>query len=218
LHGGKGKSLQMECVRFWLVRHAIVSPAARAVLYGRMDVGLCTETLALQAARYRALASRLPAHAPLVVTPLRRTRETAEALWRAGYPAVNPVIEPDLTEQDLGQWQGLAHAELPARLIDPAHPFWPLGAAERPPGGESMLDVVVRVGRAMEDLATRHRGREVVIICHGGAIRGALAHALGCSAAAALHFSVPNLGLTILEHLAAGWRVVAVNEASEIVE
>jgi broad specificity phosphatase PhoE len=181
-----------------------------------MDVGLCADTLSQQGARYQALAARLPARAPLVVSPLRRTRETAEALWRAGYPKVDPVVEADLTEQDLGAWQGLAHADLPARLLDPAHPFWPLGAAELPPGGESMDQVVVRVGRTMERLASRTRGQDVVVISHGGAIRAAVAHALGIGAASALHFSVHNLGLTILECLDSGWRVVAVNEGAEI--
>jgi broad specificity phosphatase PhoE len=213
---GKGVFKGMEYARFWLVRHAVVDARARTMLYGRMDVGLCADSVGVQRARYQALAARLPARAPLVITPLRRTRETAEALWRAGYKAADPVIEPDLTEQDLGEWQGLAHADLPARLVDPAHPFWPLGAAELPPGGESMEQVVDRVGKAMDRLAWRYRGQDVAIISHGGAIRAAVAHALGIGAAAALHFSVQNLSLTILERLDAGWRVVAVNEGAEI--
>jgi broad specificity phosphatase PhoE len=206
----------MAFARFWLIRHAIVDARAREILYGRMDVPLCADSLALQPARYAALAARLPAGAPLVITPLRRTRETAAALWRAGYQAGDPRIEPDFIEQDLGEWQGLAHADLPARLRHPAHPFWPLGASELPPGGESMEHVIDRVARAMERLAAQYSGQDLVIISHGGAIRAALAHALGIGASAALHFSVQNLGLTVLERLDAGWRVVTVNEGAEI--
>jgi broad specificity phosphatase PhoE len=206
----------MTCTRFWLLRHAVVSSAARQVLYGRMDVALCAESLDVQADAYRALARRLPAEAVWVVTPLQRTRRTAEAIFGAGYPAVPLHVEPALTEQDLGAWQGLAHADLPARLADPAHPFWPLGDTEIPPGGESMEQVVARVGAAMERLAAAHDGRDVVCVSHGGAIRAAVAHAAGASAASALHFSVHNLGLTVLERFSTGWRIVLVNEGAEI--
>jgi broad specificity phosphatase PhoE len=206
----------MECTRFWLLRHALVSAAARSVLYGQMDVELCAESLELQAETYRRLADRLPRPAAWVVTPLSRTRQTAEAIFKAGYPAAELTVEPSLIEQDLGAWQGLAHADLPARLADPAHPFWPLGAEEVPPGGESMVQVVSRVGLAMERLALAHPGRSVVCVSHGGAIRAALAHAMGASADSVLHFSIQNLSLTVLERFSAGWRVVVVNEGADI--
>jgi broad specificity phosphatase PhoE len=203
----------MDCTRFWLLRHAIVSENARAVLYGRMDVALCEDSLVHQAPTYRTLAARLPRDAVWLVTPLSRTVRTAEAIQRAGYPATEAAVAPGLIEQNLGEWQGLAHADLPARLQSPAHAFWPLGAGETPPGGESMAQVVMRVGETMEALATAYAGRDVVAVSHGGAIRAAIAHAIGADATAALHFSIQNLSLTVLERLATGWRVVCVNEA-----
>ncbi len=193
--------------RFHLIRHALVEESARLVLYGTMDVLLCPDTLAAQADQYRALADRLPRKAAWYVTPLVRTRRTAEAIWRARYPAVAPGVEPDLVEQELGEWQGLAHAELPPLLAEPAHVFWPLSARERPPGGESMQDVVGRVGPAMERLAKAHPGEEVVVVCHGGVVRAALAHAMGVAADAALHLSV-----SVLERHPRAWRIVCVND------
>jgi alpha-ribazole phosphatase len=184
--------------RFWLIRHAIVEIPARSFLYGRMDVSICGTALLEQAASYRAIAGRLPRDAVWLVTPLCRTARTADAIHHAGYPAV----------------QGLPHAELPARLVEPAHAFWPLGATETPPGGESMDQVVARVGETMERLATDHAGRDVVAVSHGGAIRAALAHATGTGAKAALHFAIQNLSLTVLERHAEGWRVVGVNECA----
>jgi len=201
-----------------MIRHAVVSPAARSVLYGRMDVALCADSLHLQAEAYQALAKRLPRGAAWVVSPLTRTRHTAEAIFRAGYPAAELQVEPDLIEQDLGAWQGLAHADLPARLTGQAHPFWPVGAEEVPLGGESMTQVVVRVGLAIERLACVHRGVDIVCVSHGGAIRAAVAHAARASAASALHFSIQNLSLTILERFSTGWRIVQVNEGADIAE
>jgi alpha-ribazole phosphatase len=202
----------MTETRFWLIRHALVEENARAILYGVMDVALCETTLLEQAPMYRALAERLPRPARWVVTPLSRTQRTAGAIFQAGYKRAEPVVEPDLIEQSLGEWQGLPHAELPEKLANPAHAFWPLAADEKPPGGESMLEVVVRAGRALERLAVEHRGEDVVIVSHGGTIRAAVAHALGVAPDNALHLSIQNLSLTRLERHPTGWRVVCVNE------
>ncbi len=202
----------MDETRFWLIRHALVEENARAMLYGTMDVPLCPDTLVAQAEAYRSLAARLPRPAAWVVTPLSRTRLTADALFRAGYPTQPLAVEPDLIEQDLGEWQGLPHADLPPKLRLPAHSFWPLGGEEVPPGGESMAEVIARAGAVMERLAEAHAGADVVIVSHGGAIRAAVAHALGLAADTALHLSVQNISLTRLERHPAAWRVVCVNE------
>ena len=199
--------------RFWLIRHALVSENERARLYGIQDVSLCPDTLLAQAPQYRALADRLPRPAVWGCTPLSRTRRTAEAIFAAGYPVQELHVVPGLIEQNLGEFQGLVHADLPARLSTPAHPFWPLSASERPPGGESMEEVVARVGAAMDALAREHAGLDVVIVSHGGAIRAAVAHAAGIGAQAALHFSVHNISLTRLDCVPGhGWRVACVNE------
>ena len=202
----------MSETRFWLIRHALVEENARGILYGVMDVALCETTLLEQAPMYRALAERLPRPARWVVTPLSRTQRTAAAIFRAGYPHVLPTIEPDMIEQSLGEWQGLPHAELPDKLAKPSHAFWPLAGDEKPPGGESMVEVVARAGTTLERLAVTHPGEDVVIVSHGGTIRAAVAHALGVAPDNALHLSIQNLSLTRLERHPEGWRVVCVNE------
>jgi broad specificity phosphatase PhoE len=198
---------------FWLIRHAMVEEDARNTLYGVMDVGLCPQSLRAQQPVYRALAGRLPKPAQWVVSPLSRTARTAAAIFQAGYPPVALTVEPRFIEQNLGEWQGLAHAALPPKLRRPAHPFWPLAGEERPPGGESMKEVVCRVGQALESLGNEAALEHVVVVSHGGAIRAAVAHAMKIPADAALHLSVQNLSLTCLERSAAGWRVLCVNAA-----
>src|ERR1700739_1637186 len=184
---------------FWLIRHALVDENARAMLYGVMDVPLCETTLLAQGPISQSLARRLPRPANWVVTPLSRTRRTAEAIFRHSYPTARLAVDPDLIEQSLGEWQGLPHADLPERLALPAHAFWPLAGHEKPPGGESMAEVILRVGAAMERLAEIHAGQDVVIVSHGGAIRGAVAHALSIGPDNALHMSIQNLSLTRLD-------------------
>jgi alpha-ribazole phosphatase len=202
----------MTETRFWLIRHALVDENSRAILYGIMDVPLCETTLVEQAPMYAALARRLPRPAVWKVTPLSRTRRTAQTIFDAGYPARELSVEPDLIEQSLGEWQGLPHAELPAKLAIPQHPFWPLAGGEKPPGGESMVEVIARVGVALERLTREHCNEDVVIVSHGGTIRAAVAYALGVHPDNALHLSIHNLSMTSLERHPEGWRVTRVNE------
>lgn len=201
----------MSITRFWLIRHALVEPAARAVLYGTLDVALCPEQLEAERPAFAALAARLPRPAHWVATPLSRTRRTAEAIFEAGYPAQNLLIEPRLIEQSLGEWQGLVHADLPSRLRLPEPAFWPLSGHEDPPGGESLAQVIARAGAAVENLA-KAGAPDIVIVSHGGTIRALLAHAMGVGPDPVLHFSIQNLSLTRLERHPAGWRIVSVNE------
>ncbi|WP_034961423.1 histidine phosphatase family protein, partial [Komagataeibacter kakiaceti] len=69
-----------------------------------------------------------------------------------------------------------------------------------------------RVGACLDRLAGEHAGRDMVVVSHGGAIRAALAHALRIHAETALHFSIQNLALSVIERLPEGWRIVTVNE------
>ncbi|MBY0339105.1 MAG: histidine phosphatase family protein [Acetobacteraceae bacterium] len=196
--------------RIFLVRHALVEPSARLVLYGAMDVALCEAALRQDALLYRWLAARLPQPARWVATPLSRTKATAAAIFAAGYPAQDLVIEEDLMEQHLGEWQGLTHEAFSERLRHPPHPFWPHAAEERPPGGESMEDLRARVGTVVDRLG--ERDGDTVVIAHGGSIRAAIAHALDLTPRQALHFSIKNLSLTRLERRGRDWRVASVNE------
>jgi broad specificity phosphatase PhoE len=188
-----------------------VEENARAMLYGTMDVELCPHTLDRQKPDYQSLAATLPRPAHWYVTPLMRTRHTAQAIINAGYGDAELHVESGLIEQCMGDWQGLPHGDLPQHLAQPAHPFWPLSGTERPPHGESMQDTIARVGPAMERLAAAHQGQDVVIVSHGGAIRAALAHALGIAADNALHISIQNISLTKLDRLPRGWRINTVN-------
>ena len=50
------------------------------------------------------------------------------------------------------------------------------------------------------------------MVTHGGAIRAAIAHALGLTPVQALHLSVQNLSVSVIERHHTGWRIVSVNE------
>jgi broad specificity phosphatase PhoE len=205
----------MTETRFWLIRHAIVAENELGRVYGALDVPLCPENLRAQTPMHAALARRLPPPGPGAVwlaSPLSRTQHTAAAIFAAGYPEQRLLIEPGLIELSFGEFQGLEHHEVPARLTLPPHGFWSMAGEERPPGGESMADGIARVGPMLERLAETYRGMDVIAATHGGIVRAAVAYALRVGADNALHLSVDNLSLTRLDRTPAGWRVACVNE------
>lgn len=184
--------------RFWWLRHA---PVPVSGIVGRQDVDADTS----DRDAFAALAAALPRDLVLVESGLKRCRQTAEALARAGLPLGEPAIFPALAEQHFGDWQGRSWDAIEAPW------FWRAPATATPPGGESFSAVVTRVGPAMVDLCRRHAGRDVLVVAHAGTIRAALAIALGISSAAALQFAVQPLSLTRLSWAADVWSVEMVN-------
>ena len=103
-------------------------------IYGQNDLPAdCADSGALPGA-----GAQLPADALWLVTPLRRTCQTAEALFAAGAPPPAELREePDFLEQHFGSWQGLTYDELAALRDGAAHRFWHAPAVERRPVGRA---------------------------------------------------------------------------------
>lgn len=197
--------------QWWWIRHAPVPDGGR--IYGQRDLDCdCTD-----ANMFAALAKTLPRDAVWLTSQLKRTRQTAAAIMAAmgGADRREPIPVPELAEQDLGDWQGLARAEFFASRTPARHNFWFAPARERAPGGESFCDVVARVGATVERLTAQFRGRAIIAVAHGGTIRAALALALRLDPEAALAFVVEHCSITRIDHLGGDaafcWRIGTVN-------
>jgi broad specificity phosphatase PhoE len=114
-----------------------------------------------------ALHGALPDHVALC-SPALRCRQTATA---AGLQ--QPTIEPAIAECDFGSWAGRTLAEIHASDPEVAT-CWMTDPAARPHGGESLLDVLARVGSWLDACE-----ESAIAITHGGVIKAALVHALG---------------------------------------
>ena len=210
-----GKDSGFVRTRWWWVRHAPVRGDGGRI-YGQSDIACDCSDLHI----FEALAAALPRDAVWVTSHLGRTRQTAEALWRAGYldedaAAPSAIVAPDLAEQNLGAWQGLDRAAFFGEREPTPSSYWFAPADERPPAGESFVDLCTRVAVTIESLTGDHSGRDIIAVAHGGTIRGAIAHALGLDPQSALAFAVDNCSLTRLDHYSgragSGWRVGIVN-------
>lgn len=200
--------------RWWFVRHAPVT-GMEGRLYGSAEVPCDTS----DERAFAALAAKLPADALWIVSHLSRTLKTAEAIRAAGLETPEPVVEPDIREQDFGEWQQLTWDEMERNDPEAYADFWDAPARKAPPGGESFAAVVARTARVLERYTAEHAGRDIVAVCHGGSIRGALAHAMGLSPEGGMAVVVDTLSLTRLDHIDGGllrgrgatWRLLGVN-------
>jgi probable phosphoglycerate mutase len=111
----------------------------------------------------------------IYVTTLQRTHQTAAPL--AGRLGIEPVVEPELREINLGEWEngGLRKASRAG------HPTVARIFAERTwdviPGAEPTADVDARVRRGVTRIAEAHPDQLVVAVVHGGIIGNVLGQA-----------------------------------------
>jgi alpha-ribazole phosphatase len=188
-----------DATHWWWIRHAPV-PGGGTRIFGRRDVDCdVSDTAAL-----RALAAVLPRAAVGVVSPLKRTRQTYDALAEAGAALPQPIVEPDLAEQSFGLWEGLSWPEMDA--ADPAiySAFWADPTRNAPPEGESYAAMLERVAGAIAKITARNAGRDLVCVSHGGTIRAAVATALSLAPETAMAIVIDNLTLTRISYVQGG--------------
>ncbi len=181
---------------WWWIRHAPVR-GAEGRLTGQRDVECDTS----DERSFRALAAMLPGDAIPIVSSLKRTRQTFEAIISAGACMPEPVVEPEFVEQSFGLWEGLGWAEMQARDPDAYAGFWESPTRNAPPEGESFEAQMRRTAAAIERLSGEFAGRDIVAVSHGGTIRAAVAHALGLTPEAAMAIVIDNLSLTRLSQV-----------------
>ena len=192
--------------RWWWLRHAPV-PDPENRIVGRLDPP-CDLS---DTDRLSALARQLPRQSVVVESGLLRCSQTLGAIESAGLTVAPAIVEPALQEQDFGRWQGRRWAELDTKKDPAVADFWRDPATSTPPGGESFVSVIARVGATVREMTRHFEGRDIIAVAHAGTIRAALALALDLSPHAALSFVIDPLSLTRLDSIGEGWRVGGVN-------
>ena len=157
-----------------LLRHGQTEHTPERRYSGRNDLPLSrTGRAEAEAAAVRAGQLGIEV---VISSPIRRTRETAEAVAASLYVPVE--LDDDLVELDFGDLEGLTLDEALA-----AHPLavrrFTADVTVKAPGGESVADVSARVARARRRILDRHAGRTVLVVSHVTPIKLLLAAALG---------------------------------------
>lgn len=115
--------------------------------------------------------------AAIYVTTLRRTVQTAAPL--AERLGLEPIVEPDLREVHLGEWEEGVFR----KNVAEGHPLARKMLAEQRwdviPGAESTEALSARTSAAIARIAAAHRDETVVAVTHGGVIGQILSDAVG---------------------------------------
>ena len=127
----------------------------------------------------RELAARLAGERITAVysSDLQRARETAETVAAAfGLPV---RADPRLRELSFGAWEGLTTPQIERRFPEEAARWRADDGSPAFAGGETYTQMGERVVAALAEIAAAHQGEQILVILHGGPIRGLLAHAGG---------------------------------------
>jgi broad specificity phosphatase PhoE len=166
----------------YVCRHGRTGANASGLLLGRADPDLD----ALGRRQAEAIAAALPRPDLVLSSPLVRCRQTAEAL---GVPV---EVDERLVELDYGEYDLIPLQDIPAETWR----RWREDPTFRPPGGETLEELAVRVGEALDGVRERARHADVVVVSHVSPIKAALAWALGVSIAVSWRCFVGQASIT----------------------
>ena len=113
----------------------------------------------------------------IYVTTLCRTAQTAAPL--AERLGLDPMVEPELREVYLGEWEGGLYRKMVADFHPIAQRMFSEERWDVIPGAESLVSFDGRVRAAIGRIAAEHPGQRVAVFTHGGVIGQALALATG---------------------------------------
>ena len=192
-----------ETVTLWLIRHAEPDEPSN----GRVCLGRTLDLPLGEAGRTQArlLAARMkdvPLHA-IYMSPLRRARETAQAL-----PHACPrIVTETLTEVSGGVWDGMCFSD-----IHRLYPAWFDGTRDDPPpGGETdgeALDRVMTLLRRLSD----ESGKSFALVTHSGLGRILLCSILGMPMRLKRTIPMSYASVARIVFCEGRWRVVSQEE------
>lgn len=153
----------------FLVRSARTALSAAGRLTGRLDPSL--DGVGADQARDAAIEIASAGVAEVLSSPLRRARETADAIGRA--VGARPRILEELVDVDAGAWTGLTMEEASVASPEEFDAFFRMPQAAEIPGGGRMWETQRRLLATLEGIGGAARG-DVVAITHELPIRLAL--------------------------------------------
>jgi probable phosphomutase (TIGR03848 family) len=196
-----------------LIRHGRTAANTAGVLVGRTS-GIELDEAGVQ--QVAALATRLSGVQlrAIVTSPLRRCRQTAQALISAQSDGCLMTVEQGLVECGYGDWTGKSLRDLSKDKLWSAVQQQP--SAVRFPGGESMSEMSARAISAVRAWNARmeaEHGPDAVwaAVSHGDPIKAVLADALGMHLDSFQRIVVDPASISIVRYTAARPYLITAN-------
>jgi alpha-ribazole phosphatase len=151
----------------------------------------------------------------VLTSDLCRSTQTLEILSRYTPDLATSQTEPELREQNFGQWENRTYDEIQEQFPEYIEATHHNPASICPPDGESFKDVTTRVTRVIQRYHKTDNIPESSIVCvvHAGTIRAAISHALSLPPEKSLAFHLDHLSVTRIEYFASvdSWKIHYIN-------
>ncbi|MFH8617139.1 histidine phosphatase family protein [Streptomyces sp. NPDC017979] len=203
--------------RVRLVRHGQSHASVQRIVAGGDNCAGLTDRGRGEAARL-TVRLRLEHDPPgtLLTSPILRARQTA-AVLADGLGLGEPLVEPGVRELDFGAADGLTteeYAQVHGVFDITVHRDRPFA-----PGGESWSAFTGRARLVMDDLAARHRGDDVMVVCHAGFVVAATVGLLDVPPPALFSDTSPaTTSISEFVHDGGEWSLVRYDDAAHLAE
>jgi probable phosphomutase (TIGR03848 family) len=199
-----------------LIRHGRTSANTAGILAGRSSGVELDEVGHRQVADVGGRLAGVPLRR-VVTSPLRRCRQTTQALVAARSAETPIAVEQGLVECGYGDWTGKSLRELAKEKLWATVQAQP--SAVRFPGGESMTEMSSRAVNAVRSWDARlgaEHGPDTVwaAVSHGDVIKAVLADALGMHLDAFQRILVDPASISIVRYTDSRPYVVTVNSTN----
>ena len=163
-----------ERTRLYLARHGETTTSSEFRYVGHMDVDI-TENGVEQMKSLRDRLMNEDLHA-LFSSDLLRSRKGAEII--SSIHEIEPMAHADFREINLGIWEGLTREEIIAKFPEDYERRLQDLAYSSIQNGESFKDLQVRVVKRLSVILNEWKGKNIVLLAHGGVNRVILFDAL----------------------------------------
>jgi broad specificity phosphatase PhoE len=202
--------------RIYLVRHGETEYNRTGRFQGRNDQPL--NERGRQQAQALAEALREEKFTAIYTSPLPRSLETAGFI-RAFHPTVPMIEEPNFTEMDLGEFEGLDGRQWMEQNQDFVKAWAQNPASVRMPGGETLQEVQNRAIEALMGITDRYDPGSTLLICsHNFVLLTILCHALQISLDRFREVKKGTASYSVLSLVGGRFHPEVINERSHLTE
>ena len=146
--------------QLFFIRHGQTEANVKGILTGRLETNLTQKGIDDAVALSKELTENFDYY---YCSPLTRTHQTLKAIKGD----VEFIIDERITEVSSGDWQGKLKTELPEKEYD----LYKKGQLN-PPNGESLEDVDKRIKSFLEDMFSKYKSDEkILVVTHNAFMR-----------------------------------------------
>lgn len=146
--------------QLYFIRHGQTEANVKGILTGRLETNLTQKGIDDAATLSKELKEDFDYY---YCSPLTRTHQTLRAIKGD----VDFIIDERITEVSSGDWQGKLKSELPEEEYD----LYKKGLLN-PPNGESLEDVDKRIKSFLEDMFSKYKENEkILVVTHNAFMR-----------------------------------------------